>query len=288
MTGLGVAEVQENGVTVTVEIRAVNNRFLEISTRLPQSASRHEQELREYVRSRIERGKLYITITVQHENGNPFALRVMPDKARSIRHLLMELKKEAGIEESLTLDHFLKFSEIFEPAENGRSDKSLWPQILQALDQALGNLDIIRLKEGTCLTEDLIHRIGKLEEKIEAVERIASANLHEKHQRTVEQIGTLIGQYSLNEDRLYTEIAILSDRLDITEECVRLKSHGRLFLDSLRSGKSVGKKLTFLLQEMNREVNTISSKAASLEISHLVVDMKEEIERMREQVQNLE
>ncbi len=288
MTGLGVGEVHENGVMCTVEIRAVNNRFLEISTRLPQSLNQHEQEMRDYVRSRIDRGKLYINIIIQQVNGNPLGLRVIPDKARSIRNLLTELKKETGVEEPLTLDHFLKFSEIFEPSENGKPDDHLWQQVKHALDQALENLNAMRLKEGSSLTDDLVQRIKQLGECVDAVERIAADNLRDKHQKMVERVGTLVDQYPLHEDRLYTEIAILSDRLDVTEECVRLKSHNQLFLETLGSDKPVGKKLTFLLQEMNREVNTISSKASSVEISHLVVEMKEEIEKLREQVQNLE
>jgi len=288
MTGLGVGEFLMNGVTYTVEIRSVNNRFLEISTRFPGSVSQYEHNIRELIRKKIERGKLYITVSVQQSNGESLGLRVAPDKARLIRDLLTDLKAETGIQEDLSLDHILKFSEIFEAGEGGVEADEHWKGIQEALNAAVESLDGMRQKEGALLCADLKDRIRNMSVKVDAIDRLAQENQAEKHQKLVERIQQLLEQHAMDEDRLYTEIAILTDKLDVTEECVRLKSHNQVFTETLENGHAVGKKLNFLLQEMNREVNTISSKASHVEISHIVVEMKEEIEKLREQVQNLE
>lgn len=288
MTGMGVGEFQENGVTYNVEIRAVNNRFLEISSRFPGSVSKYEHDIRELVRKRIERGKLYITVSVQQGNGESVGLRVVPEKARLVRNLLICLKEETGINEEVGLDHLLRFSEIFEAGEGGIENGRQWDGLREALIIAVENLDAMRQEEGSLLAEDLQTRISNINEQINAVERFAKENIVEKHRKLRERIQQLIDPHTLDEDRLYTEIAVISDRLDVNEECVRLRSHNQIFIETLEHGQAAGKKLNFLLQEMNREVNTISSKACHAGISHIVVDMKEDIEKLREQVQNLE
>ena len=288
MTGLGIGEFRSEDINCIVEIRSVNNRFLEISCRLPQSLSQYEQAVKECIRKYVERGKLYVNVTLQNGKTEGPDLRVIPEKAASVRVLLENLRTASGVNEKLTLDHFLRFSEIFEPPENGQTDETIWEVIQSALSKSLISLNDMRLQEGNALVKDLNERLIQLDKDIKTVEKIAKTSVLEKHEKFTERIASLIGHYSLNEDRLYTEVAMLSDKLDVTEECVRLKSHNQLFRNTLKAGESVGKKLTFLLQEMNREVNTISSKASNVDISHQAVSMKEEIEKMREQVQNLE
>lgn len=288
MTGLGVGEFNSTEMNCVVEVRAVNNRFLEISCRLPQSISQYEQTVREHVRKYVERGKLYVNITLQNGKSEGAELRVIPEKTASIRSLLESLRSESGVKEELTLEHFLRFSEIFEPMESEQDEQTVWDGIKEALTLSLESLNDMRLQEGRALLADLRQRLAQVEKDVATIEEIAKNSVAEKHKKFIDRMEGLIGQYSLNEDRLYTEVALLADKLDVTEECVRLKSHNQLFNSTLDAGESVGKKLTFLLQEMNREVNTISSKASNVEISHHSVAIKEEIEKMREQVQNLE
>ncbi|NQT27755.1 YicC family protein, partial [candidate division KSB1 bacterium] len=249
MTGLGVGEFQKDSITYNIEIRSVNNRFLEISSRFPGSISRYEHDIRELIRKRIERGKLYITVSIQQANGESVGLRVVPEKARLIHKLLTDLKCETGIDEEVGLDHLLKFSEIFEAGENGTENGEHWEGIREALIVTIDNLDTMRQQEGELLSFDLQDRIRGLKEKVTTIEQLAKENLAEKHRKLEERIQQLLNQHAMDEDRLYTEIAILSDKLDVTEECVRLKSHNQIFEETLEKGQAVGKKLNFLLQE---------------------------------------
>ena len=288
MTGLGLGESKFDNRTISVEIRSVNNRYLEFSTRLPAGLSAYEPSLKEMIRKSIHRGKLYINICVQSDQNGYTRLKVVPESVSTIRSLLESLREEAGINDPIRLDHFLQYTEIFEPEEKNDNLDKIWKCAQEAVIQALFNLREMRLQEGSVLLEDIYLHLAELDKAVATVKKIARTNLKQSYQKMVERVRKLLNDKSIEPDRLYTEMAILADKLDITEECVRLESHHTLFRDILQKEEVVGKKLNFLLQEMNREVNTISSKANNSEISHLVVIMKEEIEKLREQAQNLE
>lgn len=288
MTGLGVGESKFNDQIITVEIRSVNNRFLEVSSRLPMGLSSYEQTVKDIIRKMIHRGKLYVNINIQGDQNGYTKLKVVPEAVCAVRQLLEDLKNKAGIDEPLRLDQFLQYSEIFEPYEKAEATDELWMHVETAIGRALKSLYEMRVQEGKSLLKDIDLRLSGLESNVKKVDQIAKRNIHITHKKMIERVKNLVRDESLDEDRLYTEITIISDKLDITEECVRLGSHYRLFRDIVKNESVVGKKLNFLLQEMNREVNTISAKASNVEISHLVVSMKEEIEKLREQVQNLE
>jgi len=288
MTGLGMGEMKYKQQTITVEIRSVNNRFLEVSSRMPTGLSAYEQNVKEIIRKSVSRGKLYVNINIQGEQNGYAKLKVASESVASVKQLLETLRKETGINEPLKLDHFLQYSDIFEPHEKINDADLLWSHVESALNEAVTNLCDMRSREGKSLVRDLLKRVDELEKTVKKVKAIAKKNLPEAHQKMVDRVRNLVQDESLSNDRLYSEIAIIADKLDVTEECVRLKSHHQLFNSILKNETAVGKKLNFLLQEMNREVNTISSKANNAEISHLVVAMKEDIEKMREQVQNLE
>lgn len=288
MTGLGVAEIRNEGYTVSVEIRSVNNRFLEVSCRLPSFLSGKDREVKEIVKENVQRGKLYITVIIQEDSEDGLDFRLDPAAVQSIYTLLTRLREEAGVEEPLRLEHFLKFSEIFEANREIENVEKTWECVRKTLLEALQDLKNMRLLEGNALEKDIIQRIGSLESSLERVEAISENNISETTKKLRERVRILLNGTDVSEERLNTEIVLLTDKMDITEECVRLRSHHALFRRILGNESAVGKKLNFLLQEMNREVNTISSKASKADISHLVVDMKEEIEKLREQVQNLE
>jgi uncharacterized protein (TIGR00255 family) len=288
MTGLGVGEVQLDKTTVVVELKSVNNRFLDVSCRIPTSLSYYERDVRDIIRTKIQRGKLYVNISIQGENNGVIDLRVDPKIAKAVRCLLEDLQKATGIREKLRLEHFIKFSEIFESCGGSREVEEIWYGVKDALVKALDSLYKMRKEEGDTITKDILFRIESLAQHVDNIEQEAKANLTGTYSKMVESANKLMVDNAVDKDRLYTELAIMANKVDVTEECVRLKSHNQLFINTIRNESVVGKKLNFILQEMNREVNTISSKANNISISHHVVEMKEEIEKLREQIQNLE
>jgi uncharacterized protein (TIGR00255 family) len=288
MTGLGIGEAQFNSTTITVELKSVNNRYLEVSCRLPSFLSYYEQQVRDIIRNGVERGKIYTTITVKGDPGGISGIRINEKIVGSIHDLLNRLRNVAGIREKLRLDHYMRFSEIFESYSEPENADLTWSHVKKALQDALDALKEMRWKEGEILLKDIAERIQSLEKHLDTIESIARDNVSEEYKKLTERIERLTQDHNIDQDRLHAEIALLADKMDITEECVRLRSHNQIFLNTLEKNEVVGKKLNFLLQEMNREANTISSKTIHVEISHTVVEMKEEIEKIREQVQNLE
>ncbi len=288
MTGWGYGEFQKDGRIITVELRSVNNRYLEISCRTPLHVSQYENQIKRMIKDVLHRGKVYVTISIQGDTQEVLDFKLNPVRAITIKNLLQQLCKSTGIDESLSLDHLLKFSEIFESnVEPGDSDQ-IWKEIKKPLSDALINLKKMRDAEGEALTKDIVKRIQIIDRLIGEIEKIASQNVETHFKRLSENVSKLVKDQDVDENRLYTEIALMADRMDVTEECVRLKSHTNLFINTLKCEDVVGKKLNFLLQEMHREANTISSKASNSDINHIVVTIKEEIEKLREQVLNLE
>lgn len=288
MTGYGKGEAANNGITFTVELRSVNNRFLEISSRVPRSLQQRENEIREIVRSKIARGKITISVNKEEEGDNELAISIDKERTKAIYRLLSQLRKTAKIKEPVKLEHLLHFSEIFTTQE-GEEDETEWKIFLQALHTALDDLKTMRMKEGAELSKDLKRRIERLNATIDTVESLSVQRIPEERKKLQERIAAMLDDKSIiDNQRLELEIALLSDRLDVTEECVRFRSHNKFFLEALNSKESEGRKLNFLIQEMNREANTIGSKCNDVQIAHLIVGVKEELEKIREQVQNIE
>lgn len=288
MTGFGIGQVQNDGWNIKVELRSVNNRFFEVSCKLPAMLSYYERCVKNIIRNEITRGKIYVATIIKNDSDGSLGIRVNRQMTKAIFNLLKDLRDSAGLKEELKLEHFLKFSEIFEPPDPTEEEEKLWELLKEALLIALKKLKNMRNTEGETLAEDLQKRILLLKSYVKTTEEIADKNLDNKIVKMKENIKKLIADIEIDEDRLQIEIALMSNKIDITEECVRLGSHYNQFTEIVNNDKVIGKKLNFLLQEMNREVNTISSKSSSSEISHIVVNMKEEIEKIREQVQNLE
>lgn len=288
MTGYGAGEVQLGENRISVELKTVNNRYMEVSCRLPAFLSQYEGKIREIVRNHLQRGKLYLNVSVQGNTNGTLGIQVEPETAASIRKLLQNLRDITGVKEELKLDHFLKFSEIFENNHEKEEGDKIWPGVEEALLKALEELKMMRAEEGRVLCDDMIGRIEKINQHVKLIDDMSKEKVDETYQKLVDKVRQLVRDADIHVDRIESEVALIAEKLDVTEECVRLRSHNQLFLNVIQKESAVGKKLNFLLQEMNREANTISSKASHAEISHLVVDMKEEIEKLREQVQNLE
>ncbi len=288
MTGYGHGLAARAGITVTVEVRSVNSRFLEVTARLPRSLSIRENEVREIIRKRASRGKITLLVSVERETANDLPLKINVPAAKAYYKLLSQLRKSVKLREPVKLEHLLRFSEVIETQEIDNSDDGEWEILQEALGQALENLSAMRMQEGGELKKDFVRRINSLEQTIGTIETLSREQLPNERTRLRERIQQLLENQSVDEGRLELEVAMLADRLDVTEECVRFRSHNKFFLEALNNGEPAGRKLNFLVQEMNREVNTIGSKSSASEISHLVVGVKEELEKIREQLQNIE
>ena len=288
MTGFGKGEASAKGVTFSVELRSVNNRFLEISTRAPKTISQRENEIKEIIRSKIARGKISLSATKEDENDNELPISVDKKRAKEIHAVLEQLRKATKIKEPVKLEHLLHFSEIFETKEV-EEDETEWKVFQQALTKAVSSLKTMREKEGAELARDSKERVQKINKNIDTVEVLSKKRIPEERKRLLEKVEQLaVDKSVINNQRLELEIALLSEKLDVTEECVRFRSHNKFFLEALQSKESEGRKLNFLIQEMGREANTIGSKCNDVEIAHIVVSIKEELEKIREQLQNIE
>jgi len=289
MTGFGRAEVSKAGISAMVEVRSVNSRFLEVGTRLPRSLAQREKDVKDVVRARLNRGSLNVTVKVEKNLNGTAPLKVNTSAAKSYFRLLNDLRKAVKLKEKVKLEHLLNFSEVLEAGEEPGSDEQEWRVVEEALQEALKQLDEMRRKEGQELSKDLEQRVRWMDETINQIEKMSAERVPQEKKRLQERVIQLLADKSvIDQNRLELEVALLADKLDVTEECVRYRSHNKFFLEALKGKESAGRKLNFLVQEMNREANTIGSKANEAALAHIVVKLKEELEKIREQLQNLE
>ena len=289
MTGFGRGQAQVGNTTAIVELRSVNSRYCEVSVRLPRVLSEYEAEVQSRLKHAFSRGRISVQVQVETSSDEILPIELNEDAVRAYSGLLNRLRAAAGVAEPLALDHLLHFTEIFRtPDEPSRASDEMWAAAEEALAAAVHELRAMRRQEGSALLADLEGRIEAITGQLKLVEERAPLRVEEARTRLKSRLEDLIDDDRLDRDRLEMEIALLADRLDVTEECVRLRSHLELFRQSLNSENPEGRKLNFIAQEINREVNTIGSKSNDAEIAHLAVQMKDELEKIREQVQNVE
>ncbi|MCZ6774938.1 MAG: YicC family protein [Ignavibacteria bacterium] len=288
MTGYGRGEASSTGITVAVELRSVNSRFLEVTARLPRLLSLRENETKELIRKKIARGNINLLATVERESNTELPLKVNTSAAKAYYKLLSQLRKAVKLKESVKLEHLLRFSEVLEQKERENTDEEEWVVLQEALDKALDELVHMRESEGGELKKDFEERIATLDQTVDKIGNLSREQVPAERIRLRDRIKQLVEREIIDEGRLEIELALLADRLDVTEECVRFRSHNKFFLRALENNEPAGRKLNFLVQEMNREANTIGSKSSASEIAHLVVHLKEELEKIREQLQNVE
>jgi len=286
MTGYGKSSSSKNKISAEVEIKSANSRFFEISLKLPSILSTYDYEIRELIKTKVQRGKLNIVIHFK-KNGIENGVSVDADKLKAQLTLIKKVKKDAGIKEDVKLEHLLNSKEIFTTSDSEISKAEL-DIVKSALIKALEKLIQMKKKEGAELSKDFSNRVENISKKVSEIEKDYKKSIEEYHNKLKQRIQELMGNAEIDKDRLNLELALIADRADITEECVRLKSHLKFFKESLKNEKEPGKKLNFLCQEMNRETNTISSKSIATSIIHSSVLIKEEIEKIREQLQNIE
>ncbi len=290
MTGFGNGEASNNGVSVSVEVRSLNSRFLEIFSNLPKKFYFKEFEMRELVKGKMSRGKLNITVSVEYgASVANSAVKANLQLAEAYYTQLQEIRKQLKLKDAVTMEHVLAMPDIFKNTDaNDDSSEREWQLIVKAMTTALDKLNNMRLQEGRELSRDLFNRMKNIEKNCERVEQMAQERIPQERQKLREKVAKLFENDEIDPQRLEMEIVLLADKLDISEECVRMRSHIKFFLEALKDKDQAGRKINFLLQEMNREVNTMGSKANDATISQIVVGVKEDLERIREQVQNVE
>ncbi len=289
MTGFGKAEESYEGRRYSVEIRSVNNRFCEISIKYPRYLISKDIELKEIVKQKISRGKININLNIENGFNNELNLIVNKNAIKGYLKILKSLKKTIGSKEKIRLDHLLNFSDVFKSKQDDEVSDSEYTFICKLLNDAIDDLMKMKTKEGDFIKNDTLKRIDLISNEIGIITELGKKRIPEAKKVLMEKVKNLIEDDSvINEKRLELELMLLSDKLDITEECIRLDSHIQYFRECIDSEKQAGRRLNFLLQEMYREVNTISSKIMDSEISQKSTVIKEELEKIREQIQNVE
>jgi uncharacterized protein (TIGR00255 family) len=287
MTGFGKGRAGNKNISVEAEVKSVNSRYLDISLRVPSSLMNKDFDIKEFVKIKVKRGKVSVIIQIKRNGLEEDNLVLDADKLKSYLSLLKSIKKAGKISEKIKLEHLLINKELLTSTNFIVSDVE-FDLVTEALDNALTEMINMKKKEGKELSKDLRKRIDSIEAKLKEIEKEAEQSVQEYFNRFKEKIKILIENIAQYNDRLELELAIIAEKAEITEECVRLRSHLKFFLSSLENDDEPGRKLNFLCQEMNREANTISSKTVSTSVTHNTVLIREEIEKIREQIQNIE
>jgi uncharacterized protein (TIGR00255 family) len=286
MTGYGKSEIKTKYGKLVVETRSENHRFLDIKFQLPESTLSIENQLSEAVKNLILRGKVRVTVTLESLRSNSFLLNI--DLAKKTKTNIDQLKKELGIKEETRLEHFLMIREIFTGETKQTLSKNETAEITKTVLEAIKKLDQSRASEGKKLEKDIKLRLKMIDKLSATIKSKRKDFIKNTSVKLKERIEKLLEDTKIDEERLYQETAYLAERSDITEELVRLQAHISKFRETSNKKGSIGKELDFLLQEMNREAGTISAKSKDAEISHCIIDLRSEMEKIREQVQNIE
>lgn len=288
MTGYGMALVKSENYMTKVEVKSVNSRYLELNLRVPKDFMSIEDKIRHEVKSKLKRGKVDLYLSYDVQNPDLQELSINKDLAKAYYRDMEDLRNTLEIEEKITLKDIVLLEGVLKKSSTNETDKELLNQVLQTVRVAVENLDEMRIAEGENLKEDLKTKVVNIEEIVDKIKLLSPKVIEENEKKLTENIYERLKEEDLDLPRLTTELAIMADKLSIDEEITRLTSHISQFNDIIKDTDSVGRKIDFLLQEFNREANTIGSKTTSSEILKLVVNLKSEIEKLREQIQNIE
>ena len=291
MTGCGYARVQGDVAILTAEIKSVNSRYLDISCKMPRAYSRLEEKIKALVGTYATRGKIDIFITAETAPGAANTTLALDEgMVRNYLACLAELRDRYGLKDDISVMAVAQNRDIFTAARPDDSADELWGRLVPALEQALGEFSAMKRTEGARLAADMLLKIDVLEGYVAEIERLAPGVVTDYEKRLTERVEELLAGAEIDHARLVEEVAIFADRVAVDEELVRLGSHIAQFRQMISEGGDAprGRKLDFLLQEINREINTTGSKCSDARIAKLVVDAKSEAEKIREQVQNFE
>ena len=295
MTGFCRGQYEDENFSVTVEMKTVNHRYNEVAIRLPRFLNPLEDKIRKTILKTVNRGRIDVFINADYTSSENCTLKVDKNLAAAYHRALQEVGSAIGLEE-LTLNsaqevmYLSRCQDVINVKEGFFDVETVWPKVEQAVAEALKNLVAMRETEGGNIYGDFIYRADLIAEKLTQIEARSPMVVEEYQAKLTDRLNNLLADHNITvePERLLQEVAIFADRASITEEIVRLKSHIKQFKNIINSDQPVGRKLDFLVQEINRETNTIGSKAQDLQLAQVVVDMKAEIEKIREQIQNIE
>lgn len=288
MTGYGSGEIERDGQRLSAEVRSVNHRFCEVSIRAPKLVSPFEDQIRQLVQERFARGKINLTITWSGVGETGETLKVNDAVADQYVQLLGRLRERYHIDSGLDLRTLAGLPDVFTWEHTALSDEETWGLLDQVVNRACDNMSSMKGREGEALARDFAKRLDLIRAELDRIAERAPLRPQEAKDRLMTRLKPLLADVEMDPLRIAQEVAMMADRLDCTEECVRLSAHIDQYRSLIEGPELAGRKLNFLLQEMNREANTIGSKANDVEMARAVIVIKEELERLREQVQNVE
>jgi uncharacterized protein (TIGR00255 family) len=288
MTGFGKSEGTIDKFRVTVEIKSVNNRYLDINFRAPSNILTYEYDLRDLIRQKVNRGKINVTIDIKEDYNNNPAPSVDLKKIENFYKTLLTVKDKLNIPGEVNLAHLMQLPNVFESDLTNIDEDKFLSGLKDIFSNALTEFNRMRNNEGEHLIKDMNERLGHIKNTLEFVRENSKNDVQNEFNTLLKRLDDVLETNNFDRSRLEQEIALISDKVDITEEIIRFESHLNQFEQTLKRESELGKKLTFILQEMHREANTINSKTTNIEVSHKIIQVKEEIEKIREQAQNIE
>lgn len=288
MTGYGRAQKVLNGRDILVEIRSVNHRYYEYSSRIPRTYNYIDEKLKTLLKTSVSRGKVEVAVTINNIEAKDTEIAVNMAVAEGYVNALRGVSEQLGLADDLTLSKLIKLPDIFNIQKTPDDEEKIWNDISQVTTEALNRFVSMREIEGERLKADVTSKADGILAMVSEVEKLSPVTVENYRNRLYKKLSEILESKDIDEQRILTEAAVFSEKIAVDEETVRLRSHISQLVSMLESDEAVGRKLDFIVQEMNREVNTIGSKAQDLSITKLVVDMKAEIEKIREQIQNIE
>ena len=288
MTGFGRAEKLDEERKITVEMKSVNHRYLDINMRMPKKLSIFEASIRTLLKEYIQRGKVDLFITYEDYTKSGVFIKYNKEIARQYLEYLEQMSDEFGLEQDISAGMLSRYPEVFTMEEQAVDESRLWDLLSQVLKEAAGQFVEAREKEGEHLRRDILEKLKGMEAKVDLVEQRSPQILQEYREKLETKVKEILADTQIEESRIAAEVILFADKICTDEETVRLRSHIRHMANVLSESEGIGRKLDFIAQEMNREANTILSKANDLETSNLAIDLKTEIEKVREQIQNIE
>ena len=288
MTGYGRAVETVNGREFTVELRSVNNRYLDCTVKLPRSVSFAEEAVKQAVKASVSRGKVDVFISIKSENAEDTTIRLNPAVLEGYLAAMRQMVESYDVRDDISVSTVSRLPEVFSVEKPEVDEKQLLSDLMQVVEQALAGYDAMRCTEGAALDADLRSRGNTILALVSQVEQGNAQTVVDYRARLEAKLKEVLANTNIDESRILTEAAIFADKVAVDEETVRLRSHLQQMNTMLDGGGAVGRKLDFLLQEMNREANTIGSKCNDVRLARIVVDIKAELEKIREQTQNIE
>lgn len=288
MTGFGRCEITDGSRKYAVEMKSVNHRYLDANIKMPKKLSFFESSIRNELKNYVQRGKIDIFITYEDFSESNVCIKYNKDIAAEYLAYLRTMSADFGLDNDIRVSTLSRYPEVFSMEEQAIDEEEIWKGLAKAIQGAAKGLEETRIREGQNLAEDLVTKLDGMLEHVAYIEERSPQIIEEYRKKLGERVHELLGDAAVDETRLLTEVTIFADKVCVDEELVRLRSHIETMKQSLNDGGSIGRKLDFIAQEMNREANTILSKANDLAISNRGIDLKTEIEKVREQIQNIE